>query len=67
MFDLISKEETSKIVIKLICDIATKYSFYEMSIQLGVNEKTIYKWRSGEIPKADNFLNLQSLHKAVYA
>ena len=67
MFDLISKEEASKIVNKLIGDIIAKYSFYEMSIILDVNEKTIYKWRKGEIPKADNFLNLQLLHKTLYS
>lgn len=62
MFDLISKEETSKIVIKLLGDLAARYSYYELSILLEVNEKTIYKWRSGDIPKANNFLNLQLLH-----
>lgn len=36
-----------------------------MSIILDVNEKTIYKWRSGYIPKADNFLNLQILHSTL--
>lgn len=65
MFDLISKEETSKIVIKLLGDLCVKYSYYEMSILLDVNEKTIYKWRSGDIPKANNFLNLQILHQAL--
>ena len=65
MFDLISKEETSKIVIELIGDLSVKYSYYEMSILLDVNEKTIYKWRSGYIPKADNFLNLQVLHDTL--
>ena len=29
-----------------------------MLIILDVSEKTIYKWRSGYIPKADNFLNI---------
>lgn len=62
MFDLISKEEIRKIVIGLIGDLIVKYSYYELSIILDVNEKTIYKWRSGYIPKADNFLNLQILH-----
>lgn len=65
MFDLISKEETSKIANKLIGDLIAKYSYYELSIILDVNEKTIYKWRSGEIPKANNFLNLQVLHNAL--
>lgn len=65
MFDLISKEETSKIVNKLIGDLIAKYSYYELSIILDVNEKTIYKWRSGEIPKANNFLNLQVLHNSL--
>lgn len=65
MFDLISKKETSKIVKKLIGDLVEKYSFYEISIKLNVNEKTIYKWRSGYIPKADNFLNLQLLHSTL--
>ena len=62
MFDLISKEEIDNIVIGLIGDLTVKYSYYEMSILLDVNEKTIYKWRSGYIPKADNFLNLKILH-----
>ena len=57
MFDLISKEEIRKIVIGLIGDLTVNYSYYEMAIILDVNEKTIYKWRSGYIPKADNFLN----------
>ena len=65
MFDLISKEETSKIVVKLIGDLSVRYSFCEIAIMLDVNEKTIYKWRSGYIPKADNFLNLQLLHKTL--
>lgn len=65
VFDLISKEDASKIVNKMIGDITVKYSFYEMSIILDVNEKTIYKWRKGEIPKADHFLNLQLLHKTL--
>lgn len=65
MFDLISKEETRKIVIKLLGDLVAKYSYYEMEIILDVNEKTIYKWRSGYIPKADNFLNLQILHSTL--
>ena len=43
MFDLISKEEIRKIVIGLIGDLTVKYSYYEMSIILDVNEKTIYK------------------------
>ena len=67
MFDLISKEETSKIVVKILGDLAVKYTYYEMSIILDVNEKTIYKWRSGDIPKANNFLNLQILHKALFS
>ena len=65
MFDLISKEETRKIVIQLLGDLVAKYSYYEMEIILDVNEKTIYKWRSGYIPKADNFLNLQILHSTL--
>lgn len=65
MFDLISKEEIRKIVIGLIGDLTVKYSYYEMSIILDVNEKTIYKWRSGYIPKDDNFLNLQILHNTL--
>ena len=65
MFDLISKEEIRKIVIGLIWDLTVKYSYYEMSIILDVNEKTIYKWRSGYIPKAYNFLNLQILHNTL--
>lgn len=65
MFDLISKEETRKIVIQLLGDLVAKYSYYEMAIILDVNEKTIYKWRSGYIPKADNFLNLQILHSTL--
>lgn len=39
MFDLISKEEIRKIVIGLIGDLTVKYSYYEMSIILDVNEK----------------------------
>ena len=65
MFDLISKEETRKIVIQLLGDLVAKYSYYEMAIILDVNEKTIYKWRSVYIPKADNFLNLQILHSTL--
>ncbi len=65
MLDLISREETSKIVVRLIGDISVRYTYYEMSILLGVNEKTIYKWRNGLIPKADNFLNLQLLQKSL--
>ncbi len=52
MFDLISKEEIRKIVIVLIGDLTVKYSYYEMSIILDVNEKTIYKWRSRYITKS---------------
>ncbi len=65
MFDFISKEETRKLVTKFIDELAVRYSYYQMSIQLGVSEKTIYKWRSGNIPKADNFINLQSFHKTL--
>lgn len=39
MFDLISKEKIRKIVIGLIGDLTVKYSYYEMSIILDVNEK----------------------------
>lgn len=39
MFDLISKEETRKIVIQLLGDLVAKYSYYEMAIILDVNEK----------------------------
>lgn len=52
MFDLISKEETRKIVIQLLGDLVAKYSYYEMAIILDVNEKTIYKWRSRYITKS---------------
>ncbi len=65
MFDLISKEEIRIIVIGLIGDLTVRCSYYEMSIILDVNKKTIYKWRSGYIPKADNFLNLQILHNTL--
>jgi len=65
MIDLISKEETSKMVCELLGDLACKYSYYELSILLDVNEKTIYKWRSGNIPKADNYINLLVLHKTL--
>ena len=67
MFDLLSKEETSKIVFKILGDLAVKCTYYEMSIILDVNEKTIYKWRSEDIPKANNFLNLQILHKTLFS
>ncbi len=66
MYELISKCETSKIVAGLINDLSSKLSYYEISIQLDVNEKTIYKWRSGSIPKADKYLSLQSLHKSLF-
>ena len=65
MFNLISKGEMQGIVVKLINDLSAKYTYYEMSILLGVNEKTIYKWRSGYIPKADNYINLQKLHNST--
>lgn len=39
MFDLISKEKIRKIVIGLIGDLTVKYSYFEMSIILDVNEK----------------------------
>ena len=65
MLNLVSKEKVRKIVFKLIGDLASKYSYYEISIFLDVNEKTIYKWRSGYIPKADNFLNLKILHDTL--
>lgn len=65
LFKLVSKEDTCKIVKKIIGELTVKYSYYEMSILLNVNEKTIYKWRSGYIPKADNFINLQILHKTL--
>lgn len=66
MYMLISKNDTSKIVAGLINDLAVKLSYYEIAIKLNVNEKTIYKWRSGSIPKADSFLSLQSLHKSLF-
>ena len=65
MFNLISKGETQKIVVKLINELTKKYTYFEMAILLGVNEKTIYKWRSGYIPKADNYINLQILHDST--
>lgn len=65
MIDLVSEEKTSEIVVKFINDLSSKYSFYEMSIMLDVNEKTIYKWRNGSIPKADKFINLHKLHMSL--
>ncbi len=67
MYKHISKNETGKIVAGLINDLAAKLSYYEMSIQLDANEKTIYKWRSSSIPKADKSLSLQSLHKSLFS
>ena len=65
MFDLISKEEIRYIVIGIIGDLTVQYFYYEMSIILDVNERTIYKWRSGYIHKAVKFLNLQILHSTL--
>ncbi len=65
MFNLITKEDTCKIVNRLIGDLSVKYSYYELSILLNVNEKTIYKWRYGNVPKADNYINLLILHKTL--
>lgn len=65
MIDLVSEEKTSEIVVEFINDLSSKYSFYEISIMLGVNEKTIYKWRNGSIPKADKFINLHKLHMSL--
>ena len=67
MFDLISKEEIRKIVIGLIGDLTVNYSYYEMSIILNVNEKTIYKWRSGYIPKADKFPHWEANNRRFHA
>ena len=65
MVELITKDETSKIVLRLICELSAKYSFYELSILLNVNEKTIYKWRNGLVPKANNYINLKQLHETL--
>ncbi|MBP5446283.1 MAG: hypothetical protein J6Y28_08945 [Acholeplasmatales bacterium] len=65
MVELVTKEETNRIVLKLICDLSAKYSFYELSILLNVSEKTIYKWRNGLVPKANNYINLRQLHDAL--
>ena len=66
MIKLISKEETSKMICRLLSDLSCKFSYSELSIMLDVNEKTIYKWRLGNIPKADNFINLQVLHSKLF-
>lgn len=63
MFELVSKEETKKIVVRMIGELSRKITYYQLSIFLNVSEKTIYKWYHGVIPKADNYLSLQSLHK----
>ena len=63
MFELVSKEETQKNVVRMIGELSRKITYYQLSIFLNVSEKTIYKWFHGVIPKADNYLSLQSLHK----
>ena len=37
------------------------YTKYEISIQLDVSEKTLYKWEHGMIPKTLYYLNLLRL------
>ena len=41
------------------------FSKFEISLQLGISEKTLYKWEHGTIPKANFYLNLLSLCNKV--
>ena len=41
------------------------YTKYQISIELSVNEKSIYKWEHGTTPKANYYLNLQMLYEKV--
>ena len=65
MFNLISKEKIRKVVIELIGDLTVKYSYFEMSIILDINEIQSTNCVKGYIPKADNLLNLQILYNAL--
>ena len=38
------------------------YTKYQISIELNVNEKSIYKWEHGTMPKANYYLNLKMLY-----
>lgn len=58
-----SEKEMTKLVKSLLGNLYTKgYTKYRISIEIGVSEKTLYKWENGTTtPKAMFYLNLQEL------
>lgn len=60
-----SEKEMTRIVRSLLGTLYTKgYTKYRISIEIGVSEKTLYKWENGTTtPKAMFYLNLEELCK----
>ena len=54
--------EVTKMVRSMLGLLYSKgYTKYQISIELNVNEKSIYKWEHGTTPKANYYLNLKLL------
>lgn len=54
--------DVTKIIRSLLGELYSMgYSKQEIALQLNINEKSIYKWEHGAIPKSNYFLNLQQL------